>query len=718
MKISTILDKIDERQLFVPAFQREYVWKREDAKELIDSLVKSYPTGTMLTWETNKPPELKGQHIYDEKQGAVRILLDGQQRITTLYMLIRGTIPHYYTAQEITNDTRGLYVNADTLELEYYSKQKMENDPTWCNITEIFKRNSRARDITELLEKKGQAVSKERSNSIDDNIRAIENILERDFPEQTVPVRATIREAITIFYKVNASGVSLTDAELALAQISGYWPKARDIFKKKLAQLAQQGFVFKLDFIVYVLLGCLYHVGSDMTKLHGVDNNEKLREAWKKLETHTLDYVCGILRSRAFVDHTKEINSIYALIPIIVYCFEKDKSHLNEEEIGKIIKWFYYSQIRTRYVSQLPQKLDRDLRTVAGADLKDAQVSGKNPFDVLLEVIAEERRLEITADEFEGSTINHPLFGLMVWYFKSRGAICFTTGLAIRQAMGNRYQLENDHIFSFSRLKKAGYGKESRTKYSLAQELTNRAILTRTANRAKSDKEADVYLASVKEKFPSALSLQSVPLDQALWRTDSYVDFLKSRRKMLAGEMNAFLQDIVVSGDGAAEVSLEDLVSEGESDELEFKSSLRWDYDNQAISKKLEDVILKSVASFANGQGGTLLIGVGDDGAPLGLEKDYISLSGDRDRFELHMRNLFNQAFGHSFVASKLRVSFPTVLGTQICQVEINPATQPVILNLLDKSGQKIEKFYVRSGNSSQDMPLSEMHSYFEDRFA
>jgi len=81
MKISTILDKIDERQLFVPAFQREYVWKREDAKQLLDSLIKTYPTGTMLTWETNNPPELKGHHKYNEKQGAVRILLDGQQRI-------------------------------------------------------------------------------------------------------------------------------------------------------------------------------------------------------------------------------------------------------------------------------------------------------------------------------------------------------------------------------------------------------------------------------------------------------------------------------------------------------------------------------------------------------------------------------------------------------------------------------------------------------------
>jgi hypothetical protein len=284
--------------------------------------------------------------------------------------------------------------------------------------------------------------------------------------------------------------------------------------------------------------------------------------------------------------------------------------------------------------------------------------------------------------------------------------------------MGNRYELENDHIFSFSRLKKAGYGKESRVKYSLAQELTNRAILTKTANRAKSDKEADVYLASVKEKFPNALTLQSIPSDQALWRTENYVEFLRSRRKMLASELNAFLQEIVISGDGVVEVSLEDLVSEGESDELEFKSSLRWDYDSQVVSKKLEDVILKSVASFANGQGGTLLIGVGDDGAPRGLEKDYISLSGDRDRFELHLRNLFNQAFGHSFVTSKVRVSFPAVLGVEICQIEISPATQPIILNVLDKSGQKAEKFYVRSGNSSQDMPLSEIHSYFEDRFA
>ena len=56
MKTSSIIEKIDERQLFVPAFQREYVWRRNDVKNLLDSLIKEYPTGTMLSWEPNNHP--------------------------------------------------------------------------------------------------------------------------------------------------------------------------------------------------------------------------------------------------------------------------------------------------------------------------------------------------------------------------------------------------------------------------------------------------------------------------------------------------------------------------------------------------------------------------------------------------------------------------------------------------------------------------------------
>ena len=135
--------------------------------------------------------------------------------------------------------------------------------------------------------------------------------------------------------------MNLTEAELALAQISGYWPEARELFKKKLFALEKEGFVFKLDFLMYVLLGCLYHLGSDMTKLHAAENNNRLRDAWKLLDGHTLDYVMNMMRSQAYIDHTNEINSVYALVPIIVYAFNKGTTPLSQDEMNRMLKWFY-----------------------------------------------------------------------------------------------------------------------------------------------------------------------------------------------------------------------------------------------------------------------------------------------------------------------------------------------------------------------------------------
>ncbi len=680
MKISTILEKIDENQLFVPAFQREYVWKRDDAKQLIDSLIKEYPTGTMLTWETASPPELKGPHKYNENQGAVKLLLDGQQRVTTLYMLINGEIPPYYTAPEIMNDTRGLYVNVETLELLYYMKTRMENNPSWQNITDIFKGNISAFDLQSKYIAAGKTLEMDDLKKLNDNINAISRIKEREFPEQTIPVKASIREAIDIFYKVNASGVALTDAELALAQISGYWPQARDRFKAKLSELEKEGFVFKLDFIVYVLLGCLYHMGSDMRKLHDASNDEKIRSVWERLENQVLDYVVNLMRTHAFVDHTEEINSPYALVPIIVYCFDKNGSLLSDTEIRKMVKWFFYSQIRKRYVSQLPQKLDRDLRTVADSS---------QPFDALLQVIAEENRLEILPAEFVGRAIRHPLFSMVRWYFKSHEAVCLTTGMTLRRNMGAKYQLERDHIFPYSKLKEVGYGEGNRVKYALAQEMTNRAILTQVANRTKSATHAADYLAVVKEKFPKALGLQCIPEDPELWKIENYERFLEKRRQILAKNLNEFLEKITATENTVLPVSLEDLIAEGESDELEFKSTLRWDVKEGTINKKLEDVIMKTVAAFANAQGGTLLIGVTDDGEVLGLDLDYHSLgTADRDKFELHFRNLLNQSLGTGFVTSKVKIVFHVVGEKEVCQVKTEPAMEPMILKAKNKNEQ------------------------------
>lgn len=164
--------------------------------------------------------------------------------------------------------------------------------------------------------------------------------------------------------------------------------------------------------------------------------------------------------------------------------------------------------------------------------------------------------------------------------------------------------------------------------------------------------------------------------------------------------------------------SVQEIISLGESQTLEFKSTLRWDLREGTINKKLEEVIMKTVAAFANSQGGTLLIGVSDDREVLGLESDYHSLGGaDRDKFELHLRNLLNQQFGVGFVSSKVVIKFHEVEEKEVCQIETAAAKEPVILKVKDKNGQPTERFYARSGNSSQEIPLSEMNAYIKERF-
>jgi hypothetical protein len=225
--------------------------------------------------------------------------------------------------------------------------------------------------------------------------------------------------------------------------------------------------------------------------------------------------------------------------------------------------------------------------------------------------------------------------------------------------MGKKYELENDHIFPYSKLDKLGYGRTNRIKYALAQELTNRAILTQVGNRTKSSADPVVYLRSVESRFPGALALQCIPSDENLWKLERYEQFLEVRRRLLAKELNEFLEDITTTEETTRPVSIEEMIAEGESDELEFKSSLRWDIKEHLANKKLEEVVVKSVAAFANAQGGTLLIGVDDTGQVLGLERDYACLGGvDVDKFELHLRNVLNQHLGASVVATKLKVRF------------------------------------------------------------
>jgi len=160
-------------------------------------------------------------------------------------------------------------------------------------------------------------------------------------------------------------------------------------------------------------------------------------------------------------------------------------------------------------------------------------------------------------------------------------------------------------------------------------------------------------------------------------------------------------------------------INKGETEHIEFKSSLRWDYREEKVNKALEDVILKSIAAFSNAKGGKLFIGVSDDMQILGLQPDFDTLKKQNvDYFELHLRKLINNQFGIRFSNSYLHMQFPVIDNKTICVIQVLASEDPLYLKVKNNQGHMVEKFYVRSGNASQEITsLQEINEYVNDRF-
>lgn len=156
------------------------------------------------------------------------------------------------------------------------------------------------------------------------------------------------------------------------------------------------------------------------------------------------------------------------------------------------------------------------------------------------------------------------------------------------------------------------------------------------------------------------------------------------------------------------------MIAAGESLRIEFKSSARWDYKRAQVNKELEHVIVKTIAALMNSDGGTLLIGVADDGSILGLDADYQTLGKkNADAYENWLVTRLLESIGRDRTRL-LRVGFRTIEGKTICRVDVERSSRPVYVK--DPAG--VEKFYVRTGNSTRELSISEYHAYADEHFS
>ena len=155
-----------------------------------------------------------------------------------------------------------------------------------------------------------------------------------------------------------------------------------------------------------------------------------------------------------------------------------------------------------------------------------------------------------------------------------------------------------------------------------------------------------------------------------------------------------------------------ELITSGEGQFVEFKSSILWDYRQEKMNKNLSVPVIKNVAGFMNTAGGTLLVGIDDNGRVLGLDADFgVMKKANEDGFELIFNNAFNQMIGTEF-RHFVQLSFPEIEGKTICLIAVQPSTSPVYFRHQDR-----EDFYIRAGNASQPLPVSKATSYIRNRF-
>lgn len=160
------------------------------------------------------------------------------------------------------------------------------------------------------------------------------------------------------------------------------------------------------------------------------------------------------------------------------------------------------------------------------------------------------------------------------------------------------------------------------------------------------------------------------------------------------------------------EPDVKKLLTEDEHDRLEFKSSLRFDYKTGSTSRELEKAVMKTVAAFLNSKGGCLVVGVSDAREPLGLANDYQTLQRkDSDGFENHFTQSFNNMIGPEF-RNLVKLRFHRIGDCDLCVIQALPSPRPVYLKVDNN-----EHFYMRTGNISTPLKLSEIESYSRSRW-
>ena len=515
MKIAAILNNIELEQFALPEFQRGYVWGREDVRGLFDSLYRRYPVGGFLVWTTQPDPEtVRGGA--GSPGAAVKLLLDGQQRATSLYGVMRGRPPEFF--QGNVRAFTDLYFNVRSETFEFYGPVKMRDDPLWLSVTDLFQS-----ELAAVIRKVPH-----HTDGYEDMLQRL--MMLRGIGDMELHIEEiagdghNIDEVVEIFNRVNSGGTKLSSADLALARLCAHSPQARNELRHLLRVWAQSGFYFKQEW----LLRCATAVATNQasfSSLRGVSVSE-FSVALKKAAQST-DFLLNLLKARLGIDHDRVLASSYALVALARLVSGRGGSINDVHTQQRILFWYAHCFMWGRYSGPVETRIRRDL-----VALETDGVDG------LIEEIAQWRgSLEVRPDDFASSSVGARFYPLMYILTRVNDARDLQNGLSLSHGMlGYRSKLHVHHIFPKKRLYDAGYSR------SRVNALANFCFLTAESNWHIGAADPAAYLAEAEERNPGVLRSQWIPEDKTLWSIDRYPEFLEARRDLLTDAANEMLE--------------------------------------------------------------------------------------------------------------------------------------------------------------------------------
>ena len=556
MDILTILSQIDLGSYAMPVFQRGYVWNRDQVRKLMNSLYKGYPIGEILVWNTSTDSSIsRGDGPLTP--GNVNLILDGQQRMTSLYGVIRGVPPKFFDGN--ANSFTGLYFNVEDESFEFYMAAKMKNDPAWISVTELMQMGASV-----YLQKRMQEDPSNVAFWLDHMavLNRLDGIKSLDIHVQTVSgADKTIDVVVEIFNNVNSGGTKLSKGDLALAKICGEWPEARDEMKKILAKYSGAGYEFTMDW----LLRCVtvYLTGQPYYNALGLIPFDDVKKALPKTD-QIIGTCLDQIGSRLGLDHARVLGSVFAIVTMIGYLRFNSWKLAGSAEWDRLLYWYIHAFLWGRYAGSTESALAQDLNTINRGD----------GIDGLIKQLKQMRGdLMIRPEDFWGWSTGARFYPLLYLLTRTNGSRDWGTNLELKNGLlGKNSSLEVHHIFPKAVLYAAGKSK------SIVNALANYAFLTKGTNDSISDRYPEDYFPEYRAKCPGAMDTHWIPDNPELWKIESYEKFLEARRVLLAKAANQLLDSLFNGEISATEIQsfASKKFDKGTSEEEDIENMVAW----------------------------------------------------------------------------------------------------------------------------------------------